>query len=378
MQSTTIKIDPKVLKFALEDRNQDYDSIINKFPLFPRWVNGEIYPTFAQLSALSKTLHFPLGYFFLSNPVAADLTVDFRTIQNKLISTPSSHLKTVLNDMKLIQEWQRDFRIKNGLGKVFFSEPEKIEKKAEPLALQAHTLLNIPQDWFLQVNSPEKAFKYLRHKVESTGITIVLNGKVGNDTHRVLSIEEFRAFALYDEYAPLIFLNNCDSQTGLIFSLLHEFFHILTGTTDIINGSDSFSDENLCNKAAIAFLAPTTYLEKQWYVLNSFSVYEKISKIAGQLKISDIALAYKLLSLRYISETEVAFIKEKQNLVLKYKKKSGGNYWNTKINTFSKHFVESVIADVYAGGTSYTESFKLLGIKNGMQLKRLEREIADA
>jgi hypothetical protein len=35
----------------------------------------------------------------------------------------------------------------------------------------------------------------------------VINGVVVNDTHRRLNVEEFRGFALCDDYAPLIFVN---------------------------------------------------------------------------------------------------------------------------------------------------------------------------
>ena len=39
---------------------------------------------------------------------------------------------------------------------------------------------------------------------------MVFNGVVGNDTSRKLNPDEFQGFALMDEYAPLIFVNNAD------------------------------------------------------------------------------------------------------------------------------------------------------------------------
>ncbi len=39
-------------------------------------------------------------------------------------------------------------------------------------------------------------------------------GVVGSNTRRKLDIEEFRGFMLYDEYAPLIFINANDSISG--------------------------------------------------------------------------------------------------------------------------------------------------------------------
>ena len=34
-------------------------------------------------------------------------------------------------------------------------------------------------------------------------------------------------FTLIDAYAPLIFINAADSESGRVFSLLHEFVHIV-------------------------------------------------------------------------------------------------------------------------------------------------------
>ncbi len=71
--------------------------------------------------------------------------------------------------------------------------------------------------------------------MSSIGIVIMLNGIVGANTHRGLSIDEFRAFTLIDDFAPLIFINATDSKAGLLFSLIHEFVHIGIGANSLFN-----------------------------------------------------------------------------------------------------------------------------------------------
>ena len=55
--------------------------------------------------------------------------------------------------------------------------------------------------------------------IERLGMMAVINGTVGNNTHRRLSVAEFRGFALTDHYAPLIFMNGADAKSAQMFTL---------------------------------------------------------------------------------------------------------------------------------------------------------------
>ena len=74
----------------------------------------------------------------------------------------------------------------------------------------------------------------------------MMSGIVGNNTHRPLDVEEFRALSVIDAYAPLIFINSNDSINGRLFSLLHEFSHICIGENSLFN--DRYSTEKRLTK----------------------------------------------------------------------------------------------------------------------------------
>ncbi|MPN34693.1 hypothetical protein SDC9_182187 [bioreactor metagenome] len=108
----------------------------------------------------------------------------------------------------------------------------------------------------------------LFQKVEDIGINLMVNGVVGNNTHRKLDVNEFRGFVLIDEYVPLIFINGADGKAAQMFTLAHELAHIWFGVSaafDLRHLQPANNDiENACNKVAAEFLVPEIELHEIW------------------------------------------------------------------------------------------------------------------
>ncbi len=62
-----------------------------------------------------------------------------------------------------------------------------------------------------------------------------LNGIVSNNTYRKLDPDEFRGFALVNEYAPLVFINNADFKAAQMFTIVHELAHVWAGAEGVSN-----------------------------------------------------------------------------------------------------------------------------------------------
>src|SRR5699024_4750351 len=87
-------------------------------------------------------------------------------------------------------------------------------------ANKIRSVFNLDKRWYENTNSSKSTFNYLRDVFSHYGVVVMQSGIALNNTHRPLNLEEFRAFTLVDDYVPLIFINNLDSNNGKTFSLL--------------------------------------------------------------------------------------------------------------------------------------------------------------
>lgn len=155
----------------------------------------------------------------------------------------------------------KQYRLHQGYEVLSYVGSLKNEKDVDAVSAAVRKKLDIDIAWFKQCRDADYAFKFIREKCEAIGILVMMNGVVGANTHRPLSLAEFRAFVLVDPYAPLIFINARDTVNGRLFSLLHEIVHVFVGTDNLFNAADgdehfSKSTETLCNKVAVEVLMP--------------------------------------------------------------------------------------------------------------------------
>lgn len=198
------------------------------------------------------------------------------------------------------------------------------------------------------------------------------SGIVRNNTHRVLDINEFRAFTIIDKFAPLIFINATDSTSGKLFSLLHEFVHICLGTNNLFNAGYSFSKEvskieKICNAVTAEILVPTILFEEKWHKLSlqDKSIEKTIEDVARFFRCGSIVVARKALDRGKIKQE--TYNQTVQDAIKHYKeqkqalKKEGGDFYTTKASRLDKRFLTFVVDSLSQGKTLYSEAFRLTG-----------------
>lgn len=363
-----IQIKKEIYHWAFNESQKEEEEIINKFPKITEWIKGDAAPTFKQLESFADFLKIPFGYLFLETPPETDIMeVEFRSINNKLPFI-SKNLKDTITAMDIKRNWMSDYRKELGWSKLAIIEKFKQEKKnvIRDDALLAKHLLGLKVNWFSEAKNYAEAYNFLKEILETNGIIVMQNGIVGNNTRRKLDIIEFRAFMLYDDIAPIIFINNNDSLSGKIFSLVHEYIHVLFEQEDVLVKEDIVKqkeNEGYINQITAEFLMPAECIWVNWE--QSKDAFEQMNQLSNMFKVSETALAIKLKELKLISKTVLDEIIDKG--IKNFESRtdggggSGGDFYNTFNTRISPTFTQAVIRSAETGDTSYSNAFRLLG-----------------
>lgn len=366
--SIKIKISDSVLEWIIKniDTMNVSEKILEKLY---EWQKGEKTPTFRQIEDISKSTGIPFGYFFLDEAPQEDISfMNYRTINSAENSKPSRNLIDTMHDMEMIQDWVRSTLIADGAEPIDFIKSKSENDNVEEIAVFIRNKLNLPLNWYTNFSNISEAFREIRNAISSCGVIVMLNYCVGNNTRRLLDINEFRAFSIIDEYAPLIFINSRDATAGRLFSLLHEFTHICLGINSIYNYhnlkiSDNLIEVNpieiLCNAAAAEVLMPKKEFLKEWYKLNTNDKNLKIEKLASIFKCSELSVARRALDNAFISNSLYNEISKKIYNKIKDKAPGGPTFNDLLKYRTDKKFLKMLIESVHEGKTSYTEAFRL-------------------
>lgn len=333
-------------------------------------------PTVKQLTALSNKLHVPFGYFFLNQPIDDTPPVfAHRTIASTGIPKPSRDLVDTLTAMESIQDWLRQDCRETGTAALPFVGSFHVDAAdARRLSEDIRRILQLDETWFApegKVLPTWEAFTLLREHCMSHGITVMLNGIVGDNTHRPLNPQEFRAFALIDVQAPLIFINRRDSEHGMMFSLAHELAHVWSGSDELYNDdTDGHNNvtalEMLCNATAAELLVPRRIFVARWSQYAAVGVEHNtiMEKMREFFPVSDVVIARCARDEKLIGDAEYQSVVEASRRQWAKREKgtrSGGDYYNTKQSRLDHRFVERLAASVSEGRTTYVDAYRLTG-----------------
>jgi Zn-dependent peptidase ImmA (M78 family) len=182
------------------------------------------------------------------------------------------------------------------------------------------------------------AFKYLRQRVENSGIFVLLASDLGSH-HSTISLEVFRGFAFADPIAPFIVINRQDAVSAWSFTTLHEVTHLWLGESGVSGTWGEEEIERFCDNVAASILLPAAELNDLPSMLHTEvdEAAAAISSFAAGKNVSRTMVTFNLLkqdkirqsiwhplSVRFKAEWE----KQKDNeRASRRQKKSGPSYY---------------------------------------------------
>jgi Zn-dependent peptidase ImmA (M78 family) len=339
--------------------------------------------TFNQLRSFSKSVSVPIPLLLENDiePIKIPIT-DMRTIKNKAVKEVSTNLINTIYDCMQKQSWFREFRENEGFDDIEFVSSESIKSPVSDIANKISNLLKFNE--LKKIKKPERLFIKLKDALNSLGVLVVAYGTNPKNISLSLDKNEFRGFAISDKIAPLIFVNTKDDIKPKIFTLLHEFTHILLGDTALsgtsLKENQGIESELFCNNVASEILIPSEQLKQITFI--NFST-EELKNVSKRFNTSVFVLIKKLLNDNIISWNKHIEIwdREKKNYLNYIKEnqskntKSGGNYYNNIQSKTSKDFILSVYSSAITGKTNFTDAYKLIGVSSYKTMKKLVESI---
>lgn len=271
--------------------------------------SGDRPPTQPQLSKMANVYRVPVVAFYLdSEPGKSNLGEDYRTIpQRSEDSVANAHLAILLSNVKARQSITRDLLEDEDAEPLQFVSSASTRMGVERIANNiAQTIGFNLEQYRRRPRQPEYAFKYLRSRIHSIGIFILMMSDLGHPQTTTIPVSVFRGFALADDIAPYIVINRKDDKRAQSFTALHEVAHLWLGTSGISGMIDESSSslEQFCNRVAGNILLPRHELsELSPLRKDSFDkAIDRITEFANTRNLSRAMVAYNLKLEDHISQ----------------------------------------------------------------------------
>lgn len=371
----TVSVNSKLIDLAIKRSGLDYTEFIAKKPYIKDWISGKKNPTIKQLETFSRQVFLPFGYFFLNHIPELNSPIPlFRTVKD---ADSSVNLK-VYDTIILLQQrqaWLKDYLIESGHDKLPFvgKFARYSDSDVAMVVADIKKELNLEDGWADKCKTWEDAFDTFSKKIEKSRISVVFNGVVENNSHRVIEVNDCRGFVLVDLIAPFMFINNSDSKSAQMFTIAHELAHIWIGKSAgfdfrMLKPAAYDRNEVFCDKVAAELLVPEKILKSIW-VDNDYSKYAKY------FKVSEIVVARRALDLGKITQ------KEFYNFYETYLKKdhrtstkAGGDYYRTAKKRLSMNFLKYIFEALQTDKLLYRDAYRLTSM-HGDTFHKLKKHV---
>jgi Zn-dependent peptidase ImmA (M78 family) len=332
---------------------------------------------------MAKHYRRPLLTFYLSVPPRrGDRGQDFRTLPEGRSLADHAILDALIRDVRARQSMVRAvLEDEEEAAPLSFVGSKKMSDGVPAVLSSIRDTLQVSLLDFRSQPSLLEAFALLRRGAEEAGVFVLLMGNLGSH-HTAIDLEMFRGFALADEAAPFVVINDQDSKAAWSFTLLHELTHVWLGETGVSGERTDLAIERFCNDVAGGFFLPKDDLER--FSLDDATSIQatarRISEFARRRNLSSSMVAYRLYRAGAISQDTWRDLsttfrdkwrQQRDRRREQAKGKSGGpNFYVVRGHRMGTALLNLVGRMVTAGALTTSKAGKVLGVK-GTQVQAL-------
>ncbi len=363
---------PKLLKWARESLKLKVEDVANKLKISPEtvsiWESDSIAtPTYPQLEKLAYEIYKrPLALFFLPHPpIEQSPEVEFRTL-------PKAELESLQKDTILQIRTAHAYQISlselyegnNPVQKkiwrdINFSVDSLIEDQAKKIRAYLGLTIHEQEKW----KDDESALKKWRTLIEESGVFVFKNSFKQRD---------ISGFCLKHSEFPIIYLNNGNTKTRQIFSLLHELAHLLLGINGISKDENEeryFSNEQrkierYCNQIAAEVLIPKNSIAEDLkgnLIERNEEIENQCTAIAKKYGVSREAVLRRLVDMSVVEAGRYEYFASRWRGQIKPRSK--GNWYASKAAYISNKFLIDVVKQKSMQKISVPKAAEYLGVK---------------
>jgi len=358
MKSFKINVNPEIMKWAIETMNIPEDEIIKKLKInkdvLNDWLMNKDKPTYVQLQKFSKLAGMsPLIFLYDKIPEEEPNKI-FRNYNGNNNKKSYKTLKTIKH-VEFLQNIAGELYDNLNKNKEADIEEYNIKYKPEDIA-------EIERKKFSNFSGQKKfrdkydALNKFRNEIENNNIIVMQ-----------FPFSDIRGFSLINKKPFFIVLNSKNNPESRIFTLFHEYAHLLLREGELNNYNINNDEiERWCDNFSSYFLISDDIINDYYSKFNG-SIYKIAHKISNQYKLSYSMIFYRFYKLGYIGEIEykeyIENLKNIENNKNIDNKKSGENYINKIKHNYGNKFINLVFENYENNEITLNDALTYLNIK---------------
>jgi len=257
-------INPELLVWARKTAGYMVEEAAEKLKIPPKrlemWEAGIENPTLGKLRRAADIYKRPSAIFHLPEPPESpEPPHDFRAIDEER-GEFSTAMLLEMRKARYRREVALDLMDELGEEVLPFELTATVRDDPSAVAAGIRDMLGVSLEDQFRWKDGNEALKVWRSMLEEMGILVFHT--VNNRWYKI-DVNKMRGLSIIEDYFPIILINSADAVNGRIFTLIHEFVHLLLhngGVCDLKDydrpDSSEKQIERFCNMVSGAVLVP--------------------------------------------------------------------------------------------------------------------------